>query len=596
MTGLVFLAPEGFLALAVLPLLVLLDRFARRRVDVAVGSLHLFRRLAPGPGAPPPDAARRRRLFRAPLLLRLLAAALAAALLARPAIVGDAGAGSRFVALLDRSASLGAVDRGRPRFDAVREELLAFLDSRSPRDRVLLLEAPTGAPIGEEGDPAAVRRRVPERPGAAADDWPRALGAARAAAARADAPADPILVFSDHAPDGAAPARVVSRGAPVANAGIVSVAFPDGSAGDPFVVLAASVAGRARLFADDAVAAEIDVAPGALAGATLAGGAGASAIRVEMPGDSLAADDVAPLAPAGRGGVAVAFTGRPADPATRRALAFLPGVRFVGAADSPDLEVAFGSAPSLAAGVAVLVDPPGGDYPGIGRVAAEKGRVRALRDGDGRLAGVSTLARAGVREARRIEPAPGARAVLLAAFEGEAEEAPILVRSGAGLAIGFDPAATPWPESPLFPAFWAAAFDERFGAGGGAERVVATGSARSVAAPGPLEATLVPPDGSARRRLAPLEGAYRFVPDAVGVYRLETPDGRTAVVGAAVLSAGETACPGADSPFVPAGDGDRNGPGARPAPSHAEAPLRIALSLLAAAAVLLAVFFDRRSG
>jgi len=596
----VFLFPAGLAALVVVPALFLLDRFSDRRRDVALPSLHLARRLATA--APAADRRASRRALRPSLLLKLAGAALAATLLGRPAIETAAAEPRRLVAVVDASASTGAAHgpSGRTRFDAIRGEAIAFLDALDADDRVLLLAAPGGAPLGGETGPREARARVPAAPAAVRDDWRATLAAARLAAARPGADGGPprsdaIVVFTDRVPPGVAGERVVARGAPAANAGIVALTFPDGPDGDPFAAVAATVAGRARLVADGAERGEIEVAPGAIAGATFRGAARAEEVRVELPGDALPADDAVAIPSGASRPIAVALTGDPAPPALRRALAFAPGAVLVDGADGgppPDLEIALRAAPRLGARETVLLDAPPGTVAGGLRVAAGAASVRALRDGPAR-GSLPSLERAvgGLAAARRVDAEAGvvAQALLVAALEPGGEAA-IAARAGDVLAFGFDPATTEWPNSPSWPAFWAALVAERFSSPSGAA-LVRTGE--PFAAPASRrdeEATLVRPDGS-RVALAPDRGAFRFTPDAAGVYRLETSDGPI-VVSAALLSASESACPGEErSSGV---EEARRGMGEERAPHRREAPIRAALALLAALALVLAIVAARR--
>ncbi len=581
------LAPWGLLALLSVPLVLLLDRFARRRVDAVAASLLLLRRVERLGARETESPVPRARRARAALFLELLFAACASLLVARPALVATGAAGRRFVAVVDRSASTAVLEGGgSTRFAAIARDLDAWLGSLESSDEVVLFTAPDGSEIAR-GSPRAVRGAVPGAPLALPDDWARVLANARAAAARAGEPSDPVVVFSDHAPAGADPAVVASRGSPARNAGIVSVAFPDGPDGTPFVAVRSTVPGTVRLLADGspAAAAWISIG-GGIAAATLESAPGARRIGVALDGDALALDDEVSFG-AGRPRVVLAAITGDADPAVRRALGNVPGLRLAEPGEKADLEIAFGVRPRLGALSTVLVGAPPGDAPGIGRVAAEEFSVRAVRDGGTRLPGIETLAFLRPDRARAIAAEPGA-GILLLASGGPSGETPVLVVGERTAAIAFDPGESGWPDDATWPVFWAAVVERFFGAWGGT-RVASAGEEVAVPAGGDFEATLVSPGGS-RRALRADAGLFRFVPFAVGLHRIEREDGSAHEIAVALLSTSETLCPGEerrpDLEALAAGRSREERPD--------EASLRWPLALAAALALLAAIELERR--
>lgn len=260
------------------------------------------------------------------LLARCLALAAVMLALARPILRGAAGgggeAGMDLVVLLDTSWSMGARERGRPRFERARAAAQALVRLAGPADKV----AAAGASAGLDGTLDFARA-----PAEAAADLGRLevgtrgtdLGAAAAAACRFLAATDPkrrrvLAVLSDNAanglsgfgPRGTPPAPCPPELAMVglawdaapANAAVVDVSPAPGAAGGSALAARLALHGEsARRTAVDLVARERRAARRAV---DLSGGSAASfelALpssrepevwgRVELPPDPLAADD-----------------------------------------------------------------------------------------------------------------------------------------------------------------------------------------------------------------------------------------------------------------------------------------------------------------
>lgn len=127
-----WMAPwTGVLAAAVfVPLLVLLYFLKLRRRPVRVTSTLLWKKAIQDLQVNAPFQRLRRNLL---LLLQLLAMLAALVALARPVMLLQSGEGRRYVLLIDRSASMNAVEDGRSRLEAAQQEALRVVDGL--RDR-----------------------------------------------------------------------------------------------------------------------------------------------------------------------------------------------------------------------------------------------------------------------------------------------------------------------------------------------------------------------------------------------------------------------------------------------------------------------------
>ena len=132
-------------AAAAVPTLVLLYFLKLKRQEVPVSSTLLWKRAAQDLQVNAPFQRLRRNIL---LLLQLLALAAVLFGLARPILSLRAGAGRRYVLLIDRSASMGAADvDGKSRLEEARKQARTLIDSLR-----------TGSPLGfgQGGDEAMV--------------------------------------------------------------------------------------------------------------------------------------------------------------------------------------------------------------------------------------------------------------------------------------------------------------------------------------------------------------------------------------------------------------------------------------------------------
>ncbi len=340
-----------------LPLILLLH--ARRRRDVVVPSLVVWRRVQADSAATP---SRRSFPWRDPLLwLQLLAAALLVTALARPVVGG--GAAARWVVLVDASLSMSATDVEPSRFDAALREVARRWGARASSGRVSLVAVGPSARVVAADWPAGTGLR-PALDGlevsAAPADWRGA--AARAASLAADGARvavvtdeygrGPALAALEDAGVAAGDVRVVSVGGGLANVGVGQVrAEPRGSRPDQWTVSGEVVtAGFAR---GDSVRVVASYRPpgtatflpwGAEEVAVGADGTAEFAIPLDLPGpgevrvsgpagDHLPADDAVTL-PLRAEPVRVAVVGE-AHPALLRALAAVGGIEAYAAAEVP---------------------------------------------------------------------------------------------------------------------------------------------------------------------------------------------------------------------------------------------------------------------
>jgi hypothetical protein len=132
-------------AAAAVPTLVLLYFLKLKRQEVPISSTLLWKRAVQDLQVNAPFQRLRRNIL---LLLQLLALAAVLFGLARPILSLRAGAGRRYVLLIDRSASMGAADvNGKSRLEEVRKQAKTLIDSLR-----------TGSPLGfgQGGDEAMV--------------------------------------------------------------------------------------------------------------------------------------------------------------------------------------------------------------------------------------------------------------------------------------------------------------------------------------------------------------------------------------------------------------------------------------------------------
>jgi hypothetical protein len=194
MVAMSLLVPFGLLALAAVPLILVLHLLRERRRRMVVASLALWRRIAP----PQPRDRRVRwpRWWR--LLLHLLIAAAIALALAQPVFAGWSQAPARHLALvIDTSASMAARDGGASRIAEARRRAADLVRSTSAADRVTVIAAgavPRIVADGAAGD-AILAALATIEAGGAGCDLTAALALAEAALAAGYA--REIVVFSD---------------------------------------------------------------------------------------------------------------------------------------------------------------------------------------------------------------------------------------------------------------------------------------------------------------------------------------------------------------------------------------------------------------
>ena len=127
-----FAAPllAGIAAAITIPLLVLLYFLKLRRRDVEVSTTLLWKKAIQDLQANAPFQKLRNNIL---LLLQLLALILALLAIAQPERAGEGGSGQRMIILIDRSASMGALDAGtdadRARLDEAKDQAIALIDS-----------------------------------------------------------------------------------------------------------------------------------------------------------------------------------------------------------------------------------------------------------------------------------------------------------------------------------------------------------------------------------------------------------------------------------------------------------------------------------
>ncbi len=120
----------GIAAAIAIPLLILLYFLKLRRRDVEVSTTLLWKKAIQDLQANAPFQKLRNNIL---LLLQLLALILALLALAQPERAGKGGSGQRYIILIDRSASMTALDAGtdadRARLDEAKDQALALIDT-----------------------------------------------------------------------------------------------------------------------------------------------------------------------------------------------------------------------------------------------------------------------------------------------------------------------------------------------------------------------------------------------------------------------------------------------------------------------------------
>ena len=131
-----FTNPAALWLLTLIAPLVLLYLLKRRRQDVVVPSLMLWKQAMEDLRAHRPFQKLRSRLL---LYLQILILVLITAILSGPRLVQSSQQSRRWVLVMDVSASMQATDENPDRFHVARDKLLRVLDQAAPADEVLLL-------------------------------------------------------------------------------------------------------------------------------------------------------------------------------------------------------------------------------------------------------------------------------------------------------------------------------------------------------------------------------------------------------------------------------------------------------------------------
>src|ERR1044071_7844148 len=134
-----FLAPLALLAAAVIgPIIVAMYLLKLRREERTVASTFLWRRMTRDVEANAPWQRLRRNLL---LLLQLLLLLLLALALARPFFRTTGIAGRHLIAILDRSASMGATDVSPTRLEAAKRQAITLIDQLPDGGRATIIAA-----------------------------------------------------------------------------------------------------------------------------------------------------------------------------------------------------------------------------------------------------------------------------------------------------------------------------------------------------------------------------------------------------------------------------------------------------------------------
>ena len=587
-----FLWPLGLLALAGVPAAVLIALWRARRQDVPVPSLMLWERLAERVA----DAGRKRRTTLDAAVVLAAAAALFLGLAAAGPMLLRAAPGGRSVLLvMDRSASMQALQGGLTRWELARREAGSLLGELAASDTVYIATSPPGrreriGPLAPaEAKAALAAMDATDRPGRIVDDLARAM-----AWAHSLRPTAVVAVTDD--PDAVPPSAgvsVVGVGGPAENVFFTRLGFAgtkvlaglgrSGSARQAEVVLLADgrEAGRAVI--------DFGAAPGSAAhgwaegSAVIEAPALASARQVEariLAEDSLPADNIAHAAREPEPALRVLLVGE-SNAFIEKALGIHPGVEIVRGgepgAGGGELEygliVYIGASPAAEPRCpAVVIAPP--EPFGNVRLGAELAGPQAAPVTGGELFGEGDLADLRIASARAL----AGPAKVLAAAEGGA----LAVQDGSTICIGFGLTAgnTNWMLQPSFPIFWARLI-EKLGAARRPQivfRRTGEGAVLHV-----REAHAAVREGGPGGRLVaePSAGDVLFDPDRSGVYVLE--DGaETRLFAFTMLDADESSAQGSSRPFHPGMIGDAAaGRGERTLPLTAAALCVGLVSLLA---------------
>lgn len=307
-----FLAPAGFLLLALAIPILLLYMLKLRRKQVQVSSTLLWKQLLRDKQANAPWQKLKRNLL---LILQLLILAALVVAFARPALETSTVASGSVIVLLDASASMNATDVSPSRFEAARKLAQALVDGLSG-DSSMTLILVGGAPqvlVSSETDKATIKSALAGAvPSKGKADWQSAFALA-AGAAHGNQEVTTVLISDGGLPESGLPAlpgeiRYVPVGASSENLAITALALRPTATGPELFAEIRNFSDRERqtllsIYFGDALltARQMELAPGSrqsLALDDLPDGAGIyraqlSNPQTNLPPDSLALDDTA---------------------------------------------------------------------------------------------------------------------------------------------------------------------------------------------------------------------------------------------------------------------------------------------------------------
>jgi len=154
-----FLAPLGFFFALFLPAIVLLYLLKLKRIDTPISSTLLWRKSLEDLKANTPFQKLKRNLL---LFLQLAVVALLTLAVARPVLQLGGLKGQSFIVLIDRSASMSAVDAPPSRLEQAKRKAAELVNDMSLGDRMMLVTFDAGAQVLStfEDDKGALRSLV----------------------------------------------------------------------------------------------------------------------------------------------------------------------------------------------------------------------------------------------------------------------------------------------------------------------------------------------------------------------------------------------------------------------------------------------------
>lgn len=238
-----FLYPLGFAFAAVLPLIVLMYLLRLKRQKVVLSSILLWRKSLQDLQANAPFQKLRNNLL---LWLQLLVAAMLVLGLARPMMNLAGMRGQSFIALVDTSASMKAMEGGQARIDQARDALMTMIDDLGKGDEMMIVAFDREARVVQTFTDDKSRLKMAANAIEARDSTSTIGDALILARTASEARSTPIVmeggetaqgesnvevvVLSDGAigdldrtPEDLPPVRYVPIGQPGANVGIVNV-------------------------------------------------------------------------------------------------------------------------------------------------------------------------------------------------------------------------------------------------------------------------------------------------------------------------------------------------------------------------------------